>query len=320
MEIKKIGVLTSGGDAPGMNAAIRAVMRSATIHGIETYGIYKGYYGMYYDKIKKLTRKSVGNILDQGGTFLQSARFPEFKDEKVRKVAMENLKKHGIDALVAIGGDGTYMGALRLSELGLAVVGIPGTIDNDVSSTDYTIGFDTTLNTIVECLDKLRDTSYSHNRAMVVEVMGRHNPDLAVRAGIACGAECVISTAEEYSDKMILDVVHQAHKLGKQNCLIVVCEHTINVDYIKDVLNKDGTYETRSCILGQIQRGGNPSAFDRVLAGKLGAYAVKLLVEGKTGICVGIKNDDCCYTTIEDSCNTKKPLPDKLIELSKELI
>ena len=319
-KIKKIGILTSGGDAPGMNAAIRAIVRAAGSYGIETYGIYKGYYGMYHDLIKKLPRHKVGGIINRGGTVLQSSRFPEFQDEEVRAIAKKNLEKHGIDALVAIGGDGTYMGAYKLSLMGVPCVGVPGTIDNDIASTDYTIGFDTTLNTIVECVDKLRDTSYSHNRAIVVEVMGRHNPDLAVRAAIACGAEYVIATKEDYSDDKIKEVVHTAKELGKENCIIIVCEKTVDVNYIKDVLNQDGTYETRSCVLGMIQRGGTPSAFDRVLAGKLGTYAVQLLHAGKTGICVGIVRDKLEYMDITENAKLTKPLPKEYLEIFEKLI
>ncbi len=320
MEIKKIGILTSGGDAPGMNAAIRAIVRTANYYGIEAYGIYEGYLGLAQDNIKKLERKDVSDIINRGGTILGSARFPEFKEEAVRKQAIETLKKHGIDALVCIGGDGTYMGAYKLSLMGVPCIGVPGTIDNDIVSTEYTIGFDTTLNTIVECIDKLRDTTWSHQRCSVVEVMGRYNPDLAIRAGISCGAEYVVCNKDDYSDEKIIEVVHQAKKANKRNCIIIVCEHTIPVSHIEEVLNQDGTYETRATILGHIQRGGIPSAFDRVLAARLGDYAVELLKEGKTGVCVGVKGETLTYMDIIEANKLPKKQPLKLIEQSKHFI
>ena len=320
MAIKKIGILTSGGDAPGMNAAIRAVVRSAIHKGIETVGIYDGYRGLVNEKFRKLERQDVSGLLNKGGTILYSARFPEFKDEEVRLKAVEILKKNEIDALVVIGGDGTYMGGYKLSLLGIPCIGVPATIDNDIVSTEYTIGFDTTLNTIVECVDRLRDTTTSHYRCTVVEVMGRHCPDLAIRAGISCGAECVIGTKEEYSDEKILEVAHRSKKAGKRNCVIIVCEHTVPVKHIEDVLNQDGTYETRATILGHIQRGGSPSAFDRVLASRLGDYAVELLSEGKTGVCVGVNGEELTYMDIEEANHLPKKRPTKLIEQFKNFI
>lgn len=320
MEIKRIGVLTSGGDAPGMNAAIRAVVRAANYRGIEAYGIYEGFLGLCNGNIKKLERKDVSDIASRGGTMLLSARFPEFKELETRKKAIETLKKFKIDALVCIGGDGTYMGAYKLSLMGVPCITLPGTIDNDIVSTEYTIGFDTTLNTIVECVDKIRDTAYSHNRCMIVEVMGRYNPDLAIRSGISCGAECVICSKEEYSDEMILDVVHQAKKENKRLCLIVVCEHTIDVSHIEKVINDDGIWEARATILGHIQRGGIPSGFDRVLAARLGDYAVELLNEGKTGVCVGVKGETLTYMDINEANKLPKKKPVQLIKQAKHFI
>ncbi len=320
MEIKKIGILTSGGDAPGMNAAIHAIVRTANFYGIEAYGIYEGYLGLAKDYIKKLDRTDVCDILNRGGTFLGSARFPEFKEEEVRKNAIETLRKHGIDALICIGGDGTYMGAYKLSLMGVPCIGVPGTIDNDIVSTEYTIGFDTTLNTIIECVDKLRDTTSSHQRCSVVEVMGRYNPDLAIRAGISCGAEYVICNKDDYSDEKIIEVAHQAKKANKRHCIIIVCEHTIPVSHIEEVLNQDGTYETRATVLGHIQRGGSPSAFDRVLATRLGDYAVELLKEGKTGVCVGVKGETLTYMDIIEANKLPKKQPLKLIEQFKHFI
>lgn len=320
MKIKRIGILTSGGDAPGMNPAIRAIVRTANAYNIEAYGIYDGYKGLITGNIKKLERIDVADLLNRGGTFLGSARLPEFKEESVRLQAIETLKKFGIDALVCIGGDGTYMGAYKLSQMGVPCIGVPGTIDNDIVSTEYTIGFDTTLNTIVECIDKLRDTCYSHERCAVVEVMGRYCPDLAVRAGICCGAEYVLCKKEDYSEEKILEVVHNAKKAGKRDCIIVVTEHTIPVKEIEDLLNKDGTYETRATVLGHIQRGGTPSAFDRVLASRLGVYAVELLAQGHTGVCVGVKGETLTYMDIVEANTLPKKVPTTLMEQSKNLI
>ncbi|MCI5745488.1 MAG: 6-phosphofructokinase [Erysipelotrichaceae bacterium] len=320
MEIKRIGVLTSGGDAPGMNTAIRAIVRSANYYGIEVYGINDGYLGLIKEDFIKFNRKDVSDISSRGGTILGSARFVEFKEESVRLQAVEILKKHKIDALICIGGDGTYMGAYKLSLLGIPCIGVPGTIDNDIVSTEYTIGFDTTLNTIVEAVDKLRDTTCSHHRCSVVEVMGRYNPDLAIRAGIACGAEEVITCKEDYSDEKIINVAHEAKKAGKRNCIIIVCEHTIDVNHIEKVLNDDGTYETRATVLGHIQRGGIPSAFDRILAARLGDYAVRLLKEGKTGVCVGVKGETLTHMDIDEANKLPKKKPVELIEQFKHLI
>ena len=320
MEVKRIGILTSGGDAPGMNAAIRAVVRSANCRGIETIGIFDGYLGLIKENFKVLKPQDVSGILNRGGTILYSARFPEFKNEDVRKIAVENLKKHQIDALVCIGGDGTYMGAYQLSLMGVPCVGIPATIDNDIVSTEYTIGFDTTLNTIVECVDKLKDTTISHYRCSVIEVMGRYCSDLAIRSGIACGAEHVITSTEDFSEEKILEVVHNSKKAGKRNCIIIVCENTIPVNVIEEILNKDGTYQTRACVLGHIQRGGSPSAFDRVLASRLADYAVEILSEGKTGVCVGIKGEELTYMDIIEANKLPKKKPTKLIEQFKYFI
>lgn len=320
MEIKRIGILTSGGDAPGMNAAIRAVVRSANFYGIEAYGIYDGYVGIIKEDIHLLKRSDVSNITCKGGTMLGTVRFPEFKEEVVRRQAVENLKKHNIDALVCIGGDGTYMGAYHLSLLGVPCIGIPATIDNDIASTEYTIGFDTTLNTIIDAIDKIKDTTNSHRRCAIVEVMGRTNPDLAIRTGISVGAEYVIKTKEDYSKEKILQIIHDAKKLGKRSCIIVVCELTIPVHDIEKVINEDGTYEARATVLGHVQRGGAPSGFDRVLASRLGDYAVELLKDGKTGVCVGVSGENLTYMDIIKAAKLPKKMPRKLIEQSEHFI
>lgn len=308
MEIKRIAVLTSGGDAPGMNAAIRAVVRSALDNNVEVYGVYDGYKGLYEDNMEKLDRHSVSNIINRGGTFLGTARFEKFTDPSYRQVAINNMKKRNIDALVVLGGDGTYHGGQALSEMRFPCVGVPATIDNDIASTQYTIGFDTTLNTIIDCIDKIKDTSSSHRRCSVVEVMGRHNPELAIRAGIACGAEFIIGDKESYSKEKLLEAVRDAKKNNKRNCIIIACEHTIPVTELAKVLNDDGQYETRSSVLGYIQRGGTPSAFDRVLAAWLSEYAVELLLKGVSGVCVGTNGTDVYHMSFEE--NFKLPKKD----------
>ena len=320
MNIKRIGILTSGGDAPGMNAAIRATVKAANYYGIEAVGIFDGYLGLINENFKVLSRVDVSGLNSKGGTILGTARFPEFKEESVRKQAVEILKKHHIDALVCIGGDGTYMGAYKLSLLGVPCIGVPATIDNDIVSSEYTIGFDTALNTIVECVDKIRDTSHSHQRCIIVEVMGRHCPDLAIRAGISCGAEYVLCDEKDYSDELMLQIVKEAKEANKKNCIIIVCEHTIPVSHIEELLNNDGTYETRATILGHIQRGGSPSGFDRVLAARLADYAVQLLKEGKTGVCVGVKGETLTYMDIDEANKLPKKKPVQLIEQSKHFI
>lgn len=320
MEIKKIGILTSGGDAPGMNACIRAIVRTCHTYGIEAYGVLDGYKGLITNSIKRLHRRDVSDLLNKGGTILGTARLPEFKEESVRKEAIENLRKNGIQALVCIGGDGTYQGALKLSQMGFPCVALPGTIDNDIASTEYTIGFDTTLNTIVEAVDRLRDTCNSHERCCIIEVMGRYCPDLAIKAGIACGAEYTLVSKEHYDPATFLEVVHHAKRLNKRDCIIIVAEHTVPATEIEKLLNEDGTYETRSVVLGHIQRGGSPSASDRVLASRLGHYAVELIQQGKTGVCAGVKGEELIYMDIEEANALPKKFPTKLVEQAKDLI
>ena len=225
--IKKIGVLTSGGDAPGMNAAVRAVVREGLHHGLEIYGISDGYAGLCQDRIKKLDRQSVSDCINQGGTFLGSARFPEFKEESVRKEAIKNMEKHGIEALVVIGGDGSYMGAKKLTEMGFPCIGIPGTIDNDIPGTTYTIGYDTALNTVVSAIDRLRDTSASHNRISIIEIMGRYCGDLTLRAAVAGGIEFVIVPEKTYSEESLQAQIKEGIAKDKKHMLVAICEHVL---------------------------------------------------------------------------------------------
>ncbi len=291
--IHRIGILTSGGDAPGMNCAIRAVVRSGLSYGLEVYGIYDGYKGMVDGNIVKMDRKSVSDIINRGGTVLRTARLPEFKEESVRQQAVAQLKKFGIEAVVVIGGDGTYMGAKKLTEMGINCVGLPGTIDNDVASTDYTIGFDTCLNTIVDCVDKIRDTTESHSRCSIIEVMGNHCGDLALFSGLAEGVEMILTPDHPVPEEEVMKTLKAMHDKDSDKRAIVIVAEKLFPDlgaFAKRVQEQTG-FDTRSDVLGHVQRGGSPSAFDRILAARMGAYAVDCLVEGKGGICIGLVNN-----------------------------
>ena len=284
--VKCIGVLTSGGDAPGMNAAIRAVTRTCLNKGIKIYGVRLGYKGLHDGEFIEFDRHSTRNIINIGGTFLKSARFPEFKDPKVREEAIEQMKKVGMEALVVIGGDGSYNGALKLTEMGINCIGIPGTIDNDIPDTDFTIGFDTALNTIVDALDKLRDTSSSHQRCTILEVMGRRCGDLAVHAGLACGAEMIVTSESGFDEEEVIETLKRSKASDKKHALVVITEHITDVHELAKRVEEATGFETRANVLGHMQRGGRPSARDRVLATRMGIKAVELLEEGKGGLCI----------------------------------
>lgn len=318
--IKKIGILTSGGDAPGMNPAIRAVVRSCIAHGIEVYGIYDGYAGLHADRIEKLERRSVSDIINRGGTFLGSARFPEFKEESVRREAIKNLESHGIEALVVVGGDGSYMGAKKLSEMGYPCIGIPGTIDNDIAGTDYTIGFMTCLDTIVDAVDRLRDTSSSHNRISIVEIMGRYCGDLTLWASVAGGSEYVIVPEKEFSEDALLEQLAHGVAKGKKHAIIAITEHVTDVNRLAERIEERTGRETRATILGHIQRGGPPVAFDRVLASRMGAFAVQLLMNGESARCIGINHGKMVHHDIIHCLeDMKRPFREDLFELSNDL-
>jgi 6-phosphofructokinase 1 len=318
--IKKIGVLTSGGDAPGMNAAIRGVVRTALSADIEVYGIYDGYHGLHADNIKKLDRSSVSDVINRGGTFLGSARFPEFRDIEVRQQAIKNLEKHGIEALVVIGGDGSYMGAKKLTEMGYPCIGLPGTIDNDIAGTDYTIGYLTALNTVIDSIDRLRDTSSSHQRISIVEIMGRHCGDLTLMASIAGGCEYIITPEQPWSKEELIESLQSGIAKGKKHAIITLTELMMDAnDLAKDIEQATGR-ETRATVLGHIQRGGRPTAFDRVLASRMGNYAVHLLMEGHGGRCVGIQKDSLVHHDIIDAIeNMKRPIRTDLYKVADEL-
>lgn len=320
--MKKIAVLTSGGDSPGMNAAVRAVVRTAIYNDIEVYGIYHGYQGLINDDIHQLDLGAVGDTIQRGGTFLYSARCPEFKEESVRQRGIENLRKRGIEGLVVIGGDGSYRGAQRISEecKDIQTIGVPGTIDNDINGTDFTIGFDTALNTIIESVDKIRDTASSHARTFIIEVMGRDCGDLALWAGLSVGAETIILPEVDTDIKEIAERIENGIKRGKKHSIIMVAEGCMSGEECSKELLKYINVDARVSVLGHIQRGGSPSGQDRVLASRLGGYAVELLLEGKTALGVGIRNNALTYTPFEEIFrNNKHEFDYNMFKLTKEL-
>lgn len=317
--MKKIGVLTSGGDSPGMNAAIRAVVRKAIYHNVEVYGIYNGYQGLINGNIKKLELGSVGDIIHRGGTMLYTARCPEFKEREVQLKGIEQLKKFGIEGLVVIGGDGSYRGARALTELGYPCVGVPGTIDNDIPGTDFTIGFDTALNTVIDSIDKIRDTATSHDRTYVIEVMGRNAGDIALWAGMAGGAESILIPEESHDMNDIINKLNRGHDRGKKHSIIVVAEGVGSGFEIGQEIQKHTGSETRVTVLGHVQRGGSPTAHDRVLASRLAASAVELLMEGKGGRAVGIVNNKLVDYDIIEALKMPHVIDQKMYKLSDEL-
>ena len=318
--IRKIGILTSGGDSPGMNAAIRSVTRVALQSGIEVVGIHNGFRGLIEGDFEPFTKRNVSDILSRGGTILGSARLPEFKEEVVVTKAVERLQQSDIDALVVIGGDGTYKGALSLTRHGINCIGLPGTIDNDISGSDLTIGFDTALNTIVDCVDKLRDTSSSHHRCSVVEVMGNHCGDLAVQAAISCGAEIVITPEIGYDEEAILDKLKYLESMGKNHAIVIVSEKLTDVNKLANLISENTNFDGRATILGHIQRGGQPTPNDRVLASRLGEKAVELLIAGIGGHCVGIKDGKICSLPIEEAMAKPRTFAKDMYKLFDKLV
>src|SRR5690625_4140615 len=317
--MKKIGVLTSGGDAPGMNAAVRAVVRKAIYHQVEVYGIKNGYQGLIEGNIEKMELGSVGDIIQRGGTILFSARSEEFKTDTGQEEAIENLKKFGIEGLIVIGGDGSIMGAQKLTEKGFPCIAIPATIDNDIAGTDFTIGFDTALNTIIDSIDKIRDTATSHERTFIIEVMGRDAGDLSLWSGLAAGAESVLIPERKDDFDDVIVRLKRGHDRGKKHSIIILAEGVgSGIDYGKKI--QDATnYETRVTVLGHIQRGGSPTATDRVLAGRLGGKAVDLLVSGVEGCMVGLEKNELVHHHISDILAQKHTVNMDMYKLSKEL-
>lgn len=316
-KIKKIGVLTSGGDAPGMNAAIRAVARSCAYFNLDCIGIYRGYQGLIENDFELLTARSVRNIINRGGTFLKSARSEEFRTPEGRAKAHKNLVQHGLDALVVIGGDGTFTGAMLLQEEhGFPVVGIPATIDNDINGTDYTIGYDTALNTVVDAIDKIRDTASSHNRLFLVEVMGRDAGDIALNSGVGAGAEEILIPEEDKGVEQMLYSLEKSRKAGKTSSIIVVAEGEKSGKNIFELAefigeNLEG-YDIRVSVLGHIQRGGAPSCYDRVLASRLGVGAIEALLRGEDNVMIGITNKMVASVDFEVAIKGQKPLDKEL--------
>ncbi len=319
--IKKVGVLTSGGDSPGMNAAIRSVVRTCAYYKIECVGIYRGYQGMIEGDFKEMGPRSVNNIINKGGTILKSARSKEFMTVEGRKKAHENLINAGIDALVVIGGDGSFTGAeVFNNEYDFPVMGIPGTIDNDIFGTSHTLGFDTALNTVVECIDKIRDTASSHNRLFLVEVMGRDAGHIALNAGIGAGAEEILIPEEDMGLERLLDSLRRSKASGKSSSIVVIAEGDKigkNVFELKDYIEENfPEYDIRVSVLGHMQRGGSPSCFDRVLASRLGVKAVESLLEGKSNFMVGMLSDKVELTPLEQAIKGHSEIDRELLRVS----
>jgi 6-phosphofructokinase 1 len=319
--IKKIAVLTSGGDSPGMNAAIRAVVRSCVYHNVNCIGVYRGYQGMIEGDFTTLDARSVKNIINRGGTFLKSARSEEFRTKIGREKAYHHLKEQGIDALVTIGGDGTFTGAIAFNkEFDFPIVGIPGTIDNDINGTDYTIGYDTALNTVIEAIDKIRDTAISHSRLFLIEVMGRDAGDIALNAGIGAGAEEILIPELNMGKERLLASLKRSKKSGKSSSIVVVSEgDQIGKNifglaaYIQENLEE---YECKVTVLGHIQRGGSPSCFDRVLASRLGVGAVDALLEGKRNVMIGVVHNKVVSIDFEKSLEGSNKIDTDLIRVA----
>jgi len=317
----KIGVLTSGGDAPGMNAAIRAVVRACVYHNLECVGIYRGYQGLMEGDFKQLDARSVKNLINRGGTFLKSARSEEFMTVEGRKKAFNNLKNENIDALIVIGGDGTFTGAsVFIEEFSFPIVGLPGTIDNDINGTDYTIGYDTALNTVVEAIDKIRDTANSHNRLFLVEVMGRDAGDIALNTGIGAGAEEILIPEQNMGSERLLESLSRSKESGKTSSIVVVSEGDqigknifALAEYIEENLKE---YEVKVTVLGHIQRGGAPSCYDRVLASRLGVGAVDALLKGETNVMIGVVHNKVTSVPFSDALKGNNEIDEDLIRVA----
>ncbi len=319
--IKKIGVLTSGGDSPGMNAAIRSVVRTCAYHNIECIGIYRGYQGMIEGDFKEMGPRSVNNIINKGGTILKSARSKEFMTEEGRKKAHSNLSAAGVEALVVIGGDGSFTGGLVFNkEYDFPIIGIPGTIDNDIFGTTHTLGYDTALNTVVEVIDKIRDTASSHNRLFFVEVMGRDAGHIALNAGIGAGAEEILIPEEDLGLDRLLESLRKSKLSGKSSSIVVIAEGDKigkNVFELKDYVEENmPEYDVRVSVLGHMQRGGAPSCFDRVLASRLGVKAVESILDGKSNYMVGLLNDKIELTPLEQAIKGHSQIDRELLRVS----
>ncbi|WMI67397.1 6-phosphofructokinase [Mangrovimonas sp. YM274] len=319
--IKKIAVFTSGGDAPGMNAAIRSVVRTCAYHNIQSIGVYRGYEGMIEGEFVEMNARSVKDIINKGGTILKSARSDRFRTPEGRKQAYEQLKKAGVDALVAIGGDGTFTGAMIFSsEFDMPIMGIPGTIDNDIYGTSHTLGYDTALNTGVDAIDKIRDTASSHNRLFFIEVMGRDVGHIALNVGVGAGAEEILIPEEDLGLDRLLESLRRSKRSGKTSSIVIVAEGDKigkNVFELRDYVEENlGEYEVRVSVLGHMQRGGSPSCFDRVLASRMGVKAVESLMEGKTNFMVGLLDDKMALTPLDQAIKGQSKINLELLRVS----
>ena len=317
--MKRIGILTSGGDAPGMNAAVRAVTKTAIHNGLGVVGILYGFAGLVAGDFVTLTAEKVDHMISLGGTFLYSARFPEFAQEEVQKKGVEQLKKHDIDTVIVIGGDGSYHGALALTRLGINSIGLPGTIDNDIPCTDYTIGLDTACNTALEAIDKIRDTASSHHRVFIVNVMGRGCGDIAMRVGLASGADAIVVPERPYDIKEIAQTLTRGFAEGKDHGIIILAEGVMDADEFRTELLKYGDFDARANILGHMQRGGSPTVLDRINATKMGNYAVKLLLDGKGGLAVGMENGQLETHDILDLFDDTHRSDETLLDINDEM-
>ena len=320
-KIKKVGVLTSGGDSPGMNAAIRAVVRACAYYNLECVGIYRGYQGMIEGDFKEMGPRDVKNIINKGGTILKSARSADFRTSEGRKKAYDNLVTAGIDSFVVIGGDGSFTGAeIFNEEYGFPVIGIPGTIDNDIYGTSHTLGYDTALNTVIDAIDKIRDTANSHNRLFFVEVMGRDAGHIALNAGIGAGAEEILIPEEDFGLDRLVESLKRSKGSGKTSSIVVVSEGDKigkNVFELKDYIEENmPEYDVRVSVLGHMQRGGSPSCFDRVLASRLGVKAVETLLEGKSNYMVGLNQDKITLTPLEQAIKGQSEIDMELVKVS----
>ena len=322
VKIKCVGILTSGGDAPGMNAAIRSVTRSAICNGFKVKGIYRGYDGLINDEIKRFTTEDVSNIIQTGGTILRTARSKEFETAAGRKKAFETLKKEAIDALVVIGGNGSLTGAMIFAEeYDIPCIGLPGTIDNDLYGTDSTIGYDTTLNTITQCVDKIRDTATSHERIFFVEVMGRDAGFLAQNSAIAAGAEAAIIPEDSTGSDQLIKFMERGIRKSKKSCIVIVSESPkCGAMYYANRVNKEyPNFDVRVSILGHLQRGGTPSARERILASRVGVGAIEAIVQGQRNVMVGVRNNEVVYVPFVDAVSKRKPMDKQLIKVLDEL-
>ena len=321
--IQCVGILTSGGDAPGMNAAIRAITRAAVYKGLKVKGIYRGYKGLVTGEIKEFKSEDVSNVIQQGGTILKTARCAEFKTEEGRKCAYDNLQKEGIDALIVIGGDGSLSGArVFAQEYNVPCIGLPGTIDNDLFGTDTTIGYDTALNTILDAVDKIRDTASSHERLFFVEVMGRDAGFLALNGAIAAGAEAAIIPEFSTKDDQLESLISRGFRKSKTSSIVLVAESELTggaMHLAERVKNEYPQYDVRVTILGHLQRGGSPTANDRILASRLGVAAIDALIEGYHNVMIGIENDEIVYVPFRKAIKNDKPIKEELVQVLAEL-